>query len=137
MRVEVIFPVPLQAANVAAAEIHLSSEIETLQKTLWENVQILDASCTAPLMNGGLQAPIRGAFFESEQSGLECAEALRANSMIAFPVFYPIVETGRAMLRFAVSASHSVNQLKRLIALLNRQATPYPHPPENDNASKT
>ena len=86
-------PVPLQAANVAAAEIHLSSEIEVLQKALWQNVRTVDTLCSMPLMNGHLHAPIRGAFFNDEPTGLAAAHALRTAGMIAFPVFYPIVTT--------------------------------------------
>ncbi|MFZ4966789.1 aminotransferase class I/II-fold pyridoxal phosphate-dependent enzyme [Pseudomonas sp. Mn2068] len=113
--------VPLQAANVAAAQIHLSSEISSLQDALWANVRSLDAQVSQRMMNASLRAPIRGALFESERQGVMAASALRASGLIVFPVFYPIVETGKAMLRCAVSAVHTPGQINALACQLNQQ----------------
>lgn len=112
-------PVPLQAANVAAAKIHLSSEIKTLQSSLWKNIKQLDNLVVDTLMNEQLKAPIRGAYFDSEQQGLDAAKKLRESGMIMFPVFYPIVETNKSMLRFAVSANHTTEQIVDLSKKLN------------------
>ncbi|QXI31597.1 aminotransferase class I/II-fold pyridoxal phosphate-dependent enzyme [Pseudomonas vanderleydeniana] len=113
--------VPLQAANVAAAQIHLSSEISSLQDALWSNVRSLDNQVSQRMMNASLRAPIRGALFESEQQGVMAAAALRASGLIVFPVFYPIVESGKAMLRCAVSAAHTSGQIDALACQLNQQ----------------
>lgn len=112
--------VPMLAANVAAAQIHLSSDIHTLQQALWRNVRRLDESVGQPLMNAGLSSPIRGALFASERQGVSAASALRAAGLVMFPVFYPIVESGKAMLRCAVSAAHTAAQIDTLARELNR-----------------
>lgn len=119
-------PLPLQAANVAAAQIHLSSEIQSLQKALWSNVRRLDERVEQTLLNAGLRAPIRGALFDNERQGTLAASALRASGLVVFPVFYPIVESGRALLRCAVSAAHSTEQIDCLARKLNLQISRAP-----------
>ncbi|MCY1435321.1 8-amino-7-oxononanoate synthase [compost metagenome] len=112
---------PLQAANVASAQLHLSSDIASLQSTLWQNVRRLDEQVKQQMMNASLRAPIRGALFQSEQQGAAAASALRAAGIVVFPVFYPIVETGKAMLRCALSALHTPEQVDSLARQLNVQ----------------
>ncbi|MFD2644717.1 aminotransferase class I/II-fold pyridoxal phosphate-dependent enzyme [Pseudomonas japonica] len=119
-------PVPLMAANVAAAQIHLSSEIQPLQQALWGNLRRLDERVGQPLLNSGLRAPIRGALFDNERQGSIAASALRASGLVVFPVFYPIVESGRALLRCAVSATHSPEQIDCLARKLNLQLSRAP-----------
>ncbi|MDU9390157.1 aminotransferase class I/II-fold pyridoxal phosphate-dependent enzyme [Pseudomonas sp. zfem002] len=119
-------PVPLLAANVAAAQIHLSSEIQPLQQALWGNLRRLDERVEQPLLNSGLRAPIRGALFDNERQGSIAASALRASGLVVFPVFYPIVESGRALLRCAVSAAHSPEQIDCLARKLNLQLSRAP-----------
>lgn len=113
--------VPLQAANVASAQLHLSSDIVSLQSALWQNVRRLDEQVKQQMMNASLRAPIRGALFQSEQQGAKAASALRAAGIVVFPVFYPIVETGKAMLRCALSALHTPEQVDSLARQLNVQ----------------
>ncbi|CAI8876773.1 Aminotransferase class I/II-fold pyridoxal phosphate-dependent enzyme [Pseudomonas sp. IT-P12] len=113
--------VPLQAANVASAQLHLSSDIDFLQSALWQNVRRLDGKVKQQMMNASLRAPIRGALFQTELQGAAAATALRANGIVVFPVFYPIVETGKAMLRCALSALHTPQQIDNLARQLNVQ----------------
>ncbi|MGF6514071.1 8-amino-7-oxononanoate synthase [Pseudomonas sp. BT76 TE3572] len=110
--------VPMLAANVASAKIHLSEEIDMLQRRLWENVALLDSLTDNQLLNAGIQSPVRGAFFETEEAGLHAARTLRDQGMLLFPVFYPIIAKGKAMLRFAISADHSGKDIKLLGAAL-------------------
>ena len=119
-------PLPMQAANVAAAQIHLSSEIVSLQQALWRNVRRLDERVEQRMLNAGLRAPIRGALFDNERQGTLAASALRASGLVVFPVFYPIVESGRALLRCAVSAAHSSDQIDCLARKLNLQISRAP-----------
>jgi len=119
-------PLPLQAANVAAAQIHLSSEIVTLQQALWSNVRRLDERVEQRMLNAGLRAPIRGALFDNERQGNLAASALRASGLVVFPVFYPIVESGKALLRCALSAAHSTEQIDCLARKLNLQISRAP-----------
>lgn len=106
--------VPMLAANVAAAKIHLSDEIDVLQNLLWDNVRLFDSLTHNHLLNAGVQSPVRGAFFETEEDGLQACRILRANGILMFPVFYPIIARGKAMLRFAFSASHSDHDIRQL-----------------------
>lgn len=112
-------PVPLQAANVAAAQIHLSSQIDALQQALWDNVRHFDERTGSALLNAGLQAPVRGALFDSESQAISAASDLRCARILVFPVFYPIVESGKALLRCALSALHTPQQLDALAAGLD------------------
>ena len=113
---------PMLAANVAAAQIHLSEEVDVLQQRLWANVRLFDAVTGNRLLNAGIQSPVRGAFFETEEAGLQAAKILRANGVLLFPVFYPIIAKGKAMLRFAVSADHSENDIRQLGTALSEIA---------------
>jgi len=106
--------VPMLAANVAAAKIHLSNEIDILQNRLWDNVGLFDLLTHNRLLNAGVQSPVRGAFFETEENALQASRILRANSILMFPVFYPIIAKGKAMLRFAFSASHTEHDIRQL-----------------------
>lgn len=110
--------VPMLAANVAAAQLHLSPELEVLQNRLWDNVSLFDAMTDNSLMNAGVRSPVRGALFDSEDAGLAAARQLRDAGFLLFPVFYPIVPDGQAMLRFAISSEHTQTDICRLAATL-------------------
>lgn len=113
--------VPLLAANVASARLHLSSDIVELQSALWANVRRFDGHMVHKLMNASLPAPIRGALFRTEKQGVAAASNLRAAGLVVFPVFYPIVETGKAMLRFAFSSLHTPKQIDALAHQITAQ----------------
>ena len=49
---------------------------------------------------------------------MQAARTLRDQGMLLFPVFYPIIAKGKAMLRFAISADHSGKDIKLLGAAL-------------------
>ncbi|WP_387467442.1 aminotransferase class I/II-fold pyridoxal phosphate-dependent enzyme [Photorhabdus sp. RM323S] len=110
--------VPMLAANVAAAKLHLSLEIEIRQEQLWKNVNLFDSLTGNSLMNAGVQSPVRGALFENEVEGLEAARLLRDNGILLFPVFYPLVPDGNAMLRFAFSSEHKESEIRQLVNTL-------------------
>ncbi len=110
--------VPMLAANVASAKLHLSLEIEIRQEQLWKNINLFDSLMGNQLMNAGVQSPVRGALFENEAEGLEAARLLRDNGILLFPVFYPLVPDGNAMLRFAFSSEHKAGEIKHLVNTL-------------------
>lgn len=68
---------PMLAANVAAAKIHLSHDISALQHRLWANVRLLDSVTGHRLLNAGAPSPIRSVLFETEEAGLKAASILR------------------------------------------------------------
>ncbi|MCG3472231.1 aminotransferase class I/II-fold pyridoxal phosphate-dependent enzyme [Xenorhabdus bovienii] len=107
--------VPMLAANVASAKIHLTTEIQTRQKNLWENVNLFDSLSKNSLMNAGELSPIRGAMFENEADGFEAARMLRDKGILLFPVFYPFISEGKALLRFAFSCEHKENEIIKLV----------------------
>ncbi|MBF8740973.1 aminotransferase class I/II-fold pyridoxal phosphate-dependent enzyme [Pseudomonas guariconensis] len=109
---------PMLAANVAAAKLHLSEEVDVLQQRLWKNVRLFDLVTGNRLLNAGIQSPVRGAFFETEDAGLKAIRILRANGILLFPVFYPIITKGKAMLRFAISADHCETDIRQLGTVL-------------------
>lgn len=71
------------------------------------------------MLNAGIQSPVRGALFETEETGIKAARILRANGVLLFPVFYPIIAKGKAMLRFAISADHGESDIRQLGNALN------------------
>ncbi|WP_440974348.1 aminotransferase class I/II-fold pyridoxal phosphate-dependent enzyme [Pseudomonas koreensis] len=110
---------PMLAANVAAAQIHLGREMNRLQHRLWANVSLIDSVTGHRLINAGIPSPLRGAMFESEEAGLKAARILRDYQILVFPVFYPIIPKGKAMIRFAISSTHSERDLRQLGAALS------------------
>ncbi|MCY1395647.1 2-amino-3-ketobutyrate coenzyme A ligase [compost metagenome] len=130
--------VPMLAANVAAALLHLSPELAVLQNRLWANVSLFDALTDNSLMNAGVQSPVRGALFANEEAGLAAARLLRDDGFLVFPVFYPIVPQGQAMLRFAVSSEHTQADIRRLATTLrevSQRGLQWLHPDESRNAN--
>jgi 7-keto-8-aminopelargonate synthetase-like enzyme len=110
--------VPMLAANVASAEIHLSNEIIVRQKNLWRNVDYFDELTDGRMLNFESKSPVRGASFLNEVEGLRAARVLREKGVIVFPVFYPIVASGQSMLRFAFSSDHEESDIKLLVDAL-------------------
>ncbi|MFJ5534778.1 aminotransferase class I/II-fold pyridoxal phosphate-dependent enzyme [Streptomyces sp. NPDC093261] len=110
--------VPMMAANVAAARIHLSPEMANLQERLWANAARLDELTGGKLSNARLRSPIRGAVFDSEEAGLEATRLLKRRGVIMLPAFYPTVPEGSALLRFALSALHSPEDITLLATTL-------------------
>ncbi|MFJ7196330.1 MULTISPECIES: aminotransferase class I/II-fold pyridoxal phosphate-dependent enzyme [unclassified Streptomyces] len=106
--------VPMMAANVAAARIHLSPEIAGLQAGLWANAARLDELTGGKLSNAGLRTPVRGAVFGTEEEGLRAVRRLKDRGVIMLPAFYPTVAQGQSLLRFALSALHSEEDLALL-----------------------
>lgn len=111
--------VPMMAANVAAAKLHLSGEVRELQEHLWSNAALLDHLTDGKLANAGLRAPVRGAIFDTEEAGLRATRLLRDRGVVMLPAFYPTVARGTSLLRFAISALHSADDLKLLAETLD------------------
>jgi 7-keto-8-aminopelargonate synthetase-like enzyme len=110
--------VPMMAANVAAARLHLSAEIGFLQDRLWANALRLDELTGGKLVNAGLRSPIRAAAFDSEESGLRTARLLKQRGIVILPAFYPTVQRGSSLLRFALSTLHTEQDIALLASTL-------------------
>jgi len=109
---------PTLAADVAAARLHLDGQVAGLQAGLWENAALFDTLTGHRLENAGLRSPIRGASFDSEHQALEVARRLRTAGILILPAFFPTVAQGTGLIRFAVSASHEPEHLRRAAAVL-------------------
>ena len=111
---------PAQAvidAAIASAEIHLSSEINTLQKKLWDNIKLFDTHMPNQL-NAGSSAAFRGIPIGDEQAAIAAGKALQDQGIAVITALYPIVAKGQAMLRLAFSAGHSSEEVKKLVLIL-------------------
>jgi 7-keto-8-aminopelargonate synthetase-like enzyme len=111
--------VPMMAANVAAARLHLSGEVKALQERLWANTSAFDELTGGELVNASLRSPVRGARFMTEESAFAAAHRLRDAGILVLPAFYPTVAAGTGLIRFAISALHTTDQLAAASAVLD------------------
>ena len=102
---------PILAANVAAARLHLGGEVAELQARLWRNVDYLDAITSQRMVNAGRRSPVRAATFPTEEEGFAAARRLRAAGILILPAFFPTVAAGTSLMRFAVSSLHERSDL--------------------------
>jgi 7-keto-8-aminopelargonate synthetase-like enzyme len=104
-------PLPVLAATVAAARLHLNGEVADRQQALWRNTTEFDRLTGGTLVNAGLRCPIRGAQFATEDEAFAMAARLRAAGVIILPAFFPTVAKGTGLIRFALSSLHDQHQL--------------------------
>lgn len=101
-------------AALASAQIHLSEEIVELQKRLWENVDFFDRLFGIASLNYGLKSPLRGIFIGDELRNVRIAQKLQYDGFAVTAAMYPTVARGKAILRVALSAIHSENDIFQL-----------------------
>jgi 7-keto-8-aminopelargonate synthetase-like enzyme len=104
--------VPMLAANVAAARLHIDGHVAELQARLWRNAAEFDRLTAGSLVNAGLHSPVRGALFDSEDEAFAAARRLKAAGVLVLPAFYPTVAKGTGLMRFGVSALHQQHDLE-------------------------
>ncbi|AXI58940.1 aminotransferase [Pseudomonas kribbensis] len=109
---------PLSMAGVGAAvvsgNIHLSPELGQLQAALWRNIAVIDGLLGPVLGNHQVESPIRFVRVGAERDAICLAQHLRRRGMAVTTALFPVVAKGEAILRLAVSASHSQRQLESL-----------------------
>lgn len=103
---------PMLAANVAAAKLHVDGEVADLQRQLWRNAAEFDRLTGGSLVNAGLHSPVRGALFDTETEAFAAARRLKQAGVLILPAFYPTVARGTGLMRFAVSALHQQQDLE-------------------------
>lgn len=103
---------PMLAANVAAARLHVDGQVADLQKRLWHNATEFDRLTGGTLVNAGLRSPVRGAVFDTEDEAFAAARRLKQAGVLILPAFYPTVARGTGLMRFAVSALHQQHDLE-------------------------
>lgn len=104
--------VPMLAANVAAAWLHVDGQAADLQQQLWRNAAEFDRLTAGTLVNAGLHSPVRGAVFDTEDKAFAAARPLKQAGVLVLPAFYPTVAKGTGLMRFAVSALHHQHHLE-------------------------
>jgi 7-keto-8-aminopelargonate synthetase-like enzyme len=103
---------PMLAANVAAARLHVDGQVAELQQRLWRNAAEFDRLTAGSLVNAGLRSPVRGALFDTEAEAFAAARRLKEAGVLILPAFYPTVAKGTGLIRFAVSALHQQHDLE-------------------------
>jgi 7-keto-8-aminopelargonate synthetase-like enzyme len=103
---------PMLAANVAAARLHVDGQVAELQGQLWRNAAEFDRLTGGSLVNAGLHSPVRGAVFDTEVEAFAAARRLKQAGVLILPAFYPTVARGTGLMRFAVSALHQQRDLE-------------------------
>jgi 7-keto-8-aminopelargonate synthetase-like enzyme len=103
---------PMLAANVAAARLHVDGQVAGLQERLWANAAEFDRLTGGSLVNAGLRSPVRGALFDTEARAFAAARRLKKAGVLILPAFYPTVARGTGLMRFAVSALHQQHDLE-------------------------
>ena len=111
-------PVPVLAATVAAARVHLSGEVAARQRLLWRKAAEFDRLTGHTLVNAGLRCPIRGAHFDTEEEAFAAATRLREAGVLILPAFFPTVAKGTGLIRFALSTLHEQDELETAAAAL-------------------
>lgn len=117
---------PMLAANVAAARLHVDGQVAELQKQLWHNAAEFDRLTGGTLVNAGLHSPVRGAVFDTEEEAFAAARRLKQAGVLILPAFYPTVARGTGLMRFAVSALHQQDDLEtaaRALGLIPEPST--------------
>ena len=111
-------PAAIAAAAIAAIEFLQSAEGEERRRTLWKNIALLHellapdkapASAIFPLILG------------DEQQALDLSHVLRKTGFFVPAIRYPTVARGSARLRITVTASHTEDQIRALVAAIQRE----------------
>lgn len=110
---------PAVGAAVASARLHLNGTVRTLQDQLHDNTALLDDLLTSPSVNTGSASPIRGVTIGDEFAAINAAKTLHEHNYAVTAAMYPTVKMGQAILRLAVSASHSDEDIRGIAGVIN------------------
>ncbi|MGM3175485.1 aminotransferase class I/II-fold pyridoxal phosphate-dependent enzyme [Dickeya lacustris] len=106
------------AACVASANIHLSHEITELQATLKENIHIFDSSVSNVEVKEKI-SPIRTIHIGCENEAINTSASLRAQGFLVTAAMYPTVAKSQSIIRVAISAAHSKEEIIRFSDSVN------------------
>lgn len=110
---------PAIGSAVASARLHLDGTVYALQGQLRENTALFDDLLTSPSINTGSASPIRGIVMGKESVAINAARTLQEHGYAATTAMYPTVKLGQAMIRLAISASHSNEDIHGITKVLN------------------
>lgn len=98
-------------AGLAAAEIHRTDELTTLQKRLYSNIELFDSLVHTD--QGGSTFPIRLVPMD-DAAVIEAGRRVIEAGFYVSPVFFPIVARGTAGLRVMMRAGQTEQQIRDL-----------------------
>ena len=96
---------------IASAKIHLSDEISGLQMRLQENIRYFDSLLETAVVNSRTTSPVRGIYIGQEYTAIQFTKKLRERGFAVTAAMYPTVSKNCAMLRVALSALHTKDQI--------------------------
>lgn len=106
-------------AAIASANIHLSEEITSLQAKLQYNLSYFDSLCnSSKILNYQNPSPIRAAKVGDEFRAIEIAAILHKKGFALTTAMYPTVAKGKSLLRIALGALHTEEQIYLLCKTL-------------------
>ncbi len=111
---------PVINACIASAKIHLNHDIYQLQKKLFDNIRYFDDLMGQQDLSFYNPAPFRIIPIGSEDKTLAVSQQLKDEGILLTTAMYPTVEKGKGILRAAISASHTKEQIALLFDKLNQ-----------------
>ncbi|APJ03656.1 aminotransferase class I/II-fold pyridoxal phosphate-dependent enzyme [Silvanigrella aquatica] len=115
--------IPLINASIASANIHLSSEITTLQNTLLDKIKLFDKLCNIgkdKTLNFGIKSPIRGVFIGEECRAIQVGVDIKKLGHLVNVAAYPTTKSGNCILRICISANHTDKEISQLCKAINQ-----------------
>ena len=111
---------PGVGAAVASAKLHLNGTVDALQAQLRENTALFDSLLNRKCINLGSTMPIRGILIYDEFEAIRATRTLHEKGYAVTAAMYPTVALGRAMLRVAISASHTSDDVRGIVEAINQ-----------------
>jgi 8-amino-7-oxononanoate synthase len=103
-------------ACLATLKLHYDGTVQQLQQQLRDRVALYDR-----LMHETHSfSPIRMVMIGGEQEAIEAARGMIDQGFFVSVVFFPIVPRNKAQLRICISASHTEEQIRGLVAALDK-----------------
>ena len=107
-------------SSIASAKLHLSKEIYVLQKKLFDNIKIFDEFNKCDLINKDNNFPIKCIVIGDENKSINCAVYLREKGFFVTAAMYPTVPLGKSIIRIAISALHTQEEINQLCFHINK-----------------
>lgn len=99
-------------AAIASAEIHRTDELLQRQRSLRQNLALLDS--VLPTVQGASSLPIRTIRIGDDLLAVAAARQLLHMRFYASAIFFPTVPRGEAGLRICLTSSHTESQIRAL-----------------------
>lgn len=106
------------AACVAAADIHLSPEIDQLQRQLQHNIDYFDNTIKNVEVKDKL-SPIRTISIGCENEAIRISKELREKGFLTTAALYPTVAKSQSIIRVGISSAHTEEELSSFAATMN------------------